>query len=110
MVANALWGGYSNGSRTTGSTEANPSGPLHYGKTLLPRVENMVVEVHHIDAHVPKNCATEEYQNNQQVYQPLGLKQLRWSWDWQRKGERVLGWWAHDTSGHQGSAATYRWT
>ncbi|GAB0210200.1 hypothetical protein GRJ2_003485800 [Grus japonensis] len=36
MVANALWGGYSSGSRATGSAEANPSGLPHCGKTLLP--------------------------------------------------------------------------
>ena len=74
--------GYSNGSRTTGSTEANPSGPLHYGKTLLPRVENMVVKVHHIDAHVPKNCATEEYQNNQQVDRAARIEVAQVDLDW----------------------------
>jgi len=36
MVANALWGGYSSGRRTTGSAEANPSGLPHCGKILLP--------------------------------------------------------------------------
>ncbi|GAB0206911.1 ribonuclease H-like [Grus japonensis] len=36
MVANALWGWFSNGSRATGSAEANPSGLPNYGKRLLP--------------------------------------------------------------------------
>lgn len=39
---------YRSGSRTTGSEEANPSGLLHYGKTLLLGVENMVVKLHHV--------------------------------------------------------------
>ncbi|GAB0181790.1 hypothetical protein GRJ2_000644300 [Grus japonensis] len=29
--------------------------------------------------------------------------------DWQRKGELFIARWAHDTSGHQGRDATYRW-
>ena len=29
--------------------------------------------------------------------------------DWQHKGELFIARWAHDTSGHQGRDATYRW-
>jgi len=29
--------------------------------------------------------------------------------DWQHKGELFISQWAHDTSGHQGRDATYRW-
>ncbi|KAK4817362.1 hypothetical protein QYF61_011109 [Mycteria americana] len=75
-------GGCSNRSRATGSAE----------------VENLVVKVCHVDAHVPKSCATEEHQNNQQV-----------DLDWQHKGELFIAQWAHDPSGHQGRDATYRW-
>jgi len=36
MVASDLWDGYSNGSRATGSAEANLSRLPHCGKILLP--------------------------------------------------------------------------
>ena len=29
--------------------------------------------------------------------------------DWQCKDELFVAWWAHDTSSHQGTDATYRW-
>ena len=29
--------------------------------------------------------------------------------DWQHKGELFMAQWAHGTSGHQGTDATYRW-
>ena len=29
--------------------------------------------------------------------------------DWQHKGEQFMAPWAHDSSGHQGRDATYRW-
>jgi len=29
--------------------------------------------------------------------------------DWQHKGELFLAWWTHETSGHQGRYATYKW-
>ena len=30
-------------------------------------------------------------------------------WDWQNKGELFLDRWAHETLGHQGRDATYKW-
>ncbi|KAK4806863.1 hypothetical protein QYF61_012584 [Mycteria americana] len=71
--------------------------------------ENLVVKVHHIDAHVPKSQATEEHQNNQQVDQAAKIEVAQVDLDWQHKGELFIARWAHDTSGHQGKDATYRW-
>ncbi|KAK4832245.1 hypothetical protein QYF61_021170 [Mycteria americana] len=76
---------------------------------IAARVENLVVKVHHVDAHVPKSRATEEHQNNQQVDQAAETEVAQVDLDWQRKGELFIAWWAHDTSGHQGRDATYRW-
>ncbi|GAB0210190.1 hypothetical protein GRJ2_003484800 [Grus japonensis] len=80
MVANALWG-----------------------------LEKLVVKVRHVDAHIPKSQATEEHQNNQQVDQAAKIEVAQVDLDWQRKGELFIARWAHDTSGHQGRDATYRW-
>ncbi|KAK4806844.1 LOW QUALITY PROTEIN: hypothetical protein QYF61_012565 [Mycteria americana] len=109
MLTHGWWqmpcgGGYSNGSRTIDSTEANSSGLQHCGK-----VENLVVKVRHADAHVPKSQATEEHQNNQQVDQAAKIEVAQVDLDWQHKGELFIARWAHDTSGHQGRDATYRW-
>ncbi|GAB0208621.1 hypothetical protein GRJ2_003327800 [Grus japonensis] len=62
------------------------------------------------NAHVPKSRATaEEHQNNQQVDQAAKIEVAQVDLDWQRKGELFIARWAHDTSGHQGRDATYRW-
>ncbi|KAK4806905.1 hypothetical protein QYF61_012626 [Mycteria americana] len=73
------------------------------------QVENLVVKVHHVDAHVPKGRAIEEHQNNQQVDQAAKIEVAQVDLDWQHKGELFIALWAHDTSGHLGRDATYRW-
>ncbi|GAB0207093.1 hypothetical protein GRJ2_003174900 [Grus japonensis] len=76
---------------------------------IAARLEKLVVKVRHVDAHIPKNLATEDHQNNQQVDQAAKIEVAQVDLDWQRKGELFISWWAHDTSGHQGRDATYRW-
>ena len=76
---------------------------------IAARLENLVVKVRHVDAHVPKSRATEEHQNNQQVDKAARIEVAQVDLDWQHKGELFLARWAHDTSGHQGRDATYRW-
>ncbi|KAK4828480.1 hypothetical protein QYF61_026705, partial [Mycteria americana] len=71
--------------------------------------DQLVVKLHHVDAHVPKSRATEELQNNQQVDQAAKIEAAQVHLDWQHKGELFIAQWAHDTSGHQGRDATYRW-
>jgi len=66
----------------------------------------MVVKVRHIGAHVPKSCATEEHQNNQQMDQATRIEVAQV--DWQNKRELFLAQWAHCTSGDQERDATYR--
>jgi len=69
----------------------------------------MVVKVCHVDAHVPKRRAIEEQQNNHQVDRAAKIKVAQTDLDWQQKGELFLAQWAHETSGHQGRDATYKW-
>ncbi|GAB0206876.1 hypothetical protein GRJ2_003153200 [Grus japonensis] len=76
---------------------------------IAARLEKLVVKVHHVDAHVPKSRATEEHQNNQQVDQAAKIEVAQVDLDWQCKGELFIAEQAHDTSGHQGRDATYRW-
>lgn len=98
--------GYSNASTTTGSATANLSGLLHCRRIL---VENIVVKVWYVGALIPKSCAPEEHQNNQQVDQTAKIEMGKVDLDWQHKGELFLILWTHDTSGHKGGDATYRW-
>lgn len=69
----------------------------------------MVVKGHHVDAHVPKSRATEEQKNNHQVDRAPRIEVAQIDLDCQNKGELFLAWWAHETSGHQGRDATYKW-
>lgn len=50
-------------------------------------LENLVVKVCHVDAHVPMSQSTEERQNNQQVHQAAKVKLSQVDLDWQRKGQ-----------------------
>ena len=68
----------------------------------------MVVEVCHVDAHVPKSQATEEQQNNHQVDRAAKIEVAQINLDWQHKSELFLARWAHDTLGHQWRDATYK--
>ncbi|GAB0207918.1 hypothetical protein GRJ2_003257500 [Grus japonensis] len=76
-----------------------------WSPTHAARLEKLVVKVPHVDAHVPKSRAAEEHQNNQAAKIEVAQVDL----DWQPKGELFIARWAHDTSGHQGRDATYRW-
>ncbi|GAB0207771.1 hypothetical protein GRJ2_003242800 [Grus japonensis] len=76
---------------------------------IAARVENIALKVHHVDAHVPKSRATEEHQNNEQVDKAAKIEVAQVDLDWERKGELFVARWAHETSGHLGRDATYRW-
>ena len=69
----------------------------------------MVVKVCHVDAHVPKNRATEEQQNNHQVDRAAKIEVAQIDLDWQNKSELFLARWTHETLGHQGRDAPYKW-
>ncbi|GAB0203747.1 hypothetical protein GRJ2_002840300 [Grus japonensis] len=72
-------------------------------------VENMAVKVRHVDAHMPKSSATEEHRNNEQVDKAAKTEVAQVDLDWEHKGELFVARWAHETSGHLGRDATYRW-
>ncbi|KAK4820989.1 hypothetical protein QYF61_009455 [Mycteria americana] len=76
---------------------------------IAAQVEKLVVKVRHIDAHVPQSWATEEHQNNRQMDQAAKIEVVQVGLDWQQKGQLFIAWWAHDTSRHQGTDATYIW-
>ncbi|KAK4828801.1 hypothetical protein QYF61_000858 [Mycteria americana] len=80
-----------------------------WAATYAAHVENLVVKVHHVDAHVPNSRATEEHQNNQQVDQAAKIEVAQVGLDWQHKGELFIAWWAHDSSVHQGRDAADTW-
>ncbi|KAK4825458.1 LOW QUALITY PROTEIN: hypothetical protein QYF61_027613 [Mycteria americana] len=109
MVANALWGWLQQGKQSNWQRRGKPIWAAALWQDIAARVENLVVKVHHVDAHVPKRRATEEHQNNQQVRQAAQIEVAQVDLDWQHKGELFIAQWAHDTSGHQGRDVTYRW-
>lgn len=109
MVANALWGWLQQWKQNNWQRRGKPIWAAALWQDIAARVENLAVKVRHVDAHVPKNRATEEHQNNQQVDQAAKIEVAQVDLDWQHKGELFVARWAHDTSGHQGRDATYRW-
>ncbi|GAB0209571.1 hypothetical protein GRJ2_003422800 [Grus japonensis] len=109
MVANALWGRLQQWKRNNWQRRGKPFWAAPLWQDIAAQLENLIVKVHHIDAHIPKSRATEEHQNNQQVDQAAKIEAVEVDLDWQRKGELFIARWAHDTSGLQGRDATYRW-
>ncbi|KAK4828648.1 hypothetical protein QYF61_000296 [Mycteria americana] len=107
MMANALWGWLQQWKQSNWQGRGKPIWAAALWQDIAAWVENLVVKVHHVDAHVPKSQATEEYQNNQQVDQAAKIEVAQVDLDWQHKGELFIAQWAHDTSGHQGRDATY---
>ncbi|GAB0190200.1 hypothetical protein GRJ2_001485300 [Grus japonensis] len=67
MVANALWGWLHQWKKTSWQRRGKPIWAAALWQDITARVENMAVKVRHVDAYVPKSCATEEHQNNEQV-------------------------------------------
>jgi len=78
-------------------------------KEIATQVEKLIVKVHHMDFHFPTSQASEEHQSNQQEDQTAKIEVAQVDPVWQQKGELLIAQWVHDTSGHQGKDATYRW-
>ncbi|XP_048786341.1 uncharacterized protein LOC125686417 isoform X3 [Lagopus muta] len=109
MVANALWGWLQQWEQNNWQRRCKPIWAAELWKDIAARIKNMIVKVRHVDAHVPKSRATEEQQNNHQVDRAARIEVAQIDLDWQNKGELFLARWAHETSGHQGRDATYKW-
>ncbi|RMC22467.1 hypothetical protein DUI87_00781 [Hirundo rustica rustica] len=109
MVANALWGRLKRWKEDNWQCGGKPIWAAEEWKDIATRVERLLVKVHHIDAHIPKNRATEEHRNNEQVDRAVKIEVSKIDLDWEHKGELFLARWAHDASGHQGRDATYKW-
>ncbi|KAK4807038.1 hypothetical protein QYF61_018379 [Mycteria americana] len=76
---------------------------------ITARVENVALKVRHVDAHIPKSRPTEEHRNNEQVDKAVKTEVAQVDLDWDRKRELFVARWAHETLGHLGGDATYRW-
>uniref|UniRef100_A0A803YFQ3 Uncharacterized protein n=1 Tax=Meleagris gallopavo TaxID=9103 RepID=A0A803YFQ3_MELGA len=109
MVANALRGWLQQWEQNNWQRKGKPIWAADLWKDIAARIKDMVIKVRHVDAHVPKNRATEEQQNNHQVDRAARIEVAQIDLDWQNKGELFLARWAHETSGHQGRDATYKW-
>lgn len=69
MVANAAWGWLQQWKQSNWQCRGKPIWAAPWWQNIAAQLENLVVKACHIDVHVPKNRATEEDQNNQQVRQ-----------------------------------------
>ena len=90
MVANALWGWLQQWEQNNWQWRGKPIWSAELWKDIAARIKNMVVKVRHVDAHVPKNRATEEQQNNHQVDRAAKIEVAQIDLDWQNKGELFL--------------------
>ncbi|KAJ7412762.1 hypothetical protein BTVI_45350 [Pitangus sulphuratus] len=109
MVANALWGWLDRWKKANWKHKGKPIWVPDIWQDIATRVEKLIVRVRHVDAHVPKFRANEEHRNNEQADRASQVEVSQVDLDWQHKGELFLVRWAHDTAGHQGRDATYRW-
>uniref|UniRef100_A0A663E8Z5 RNase H type-1 domain-containing protein n=1 Tax=Aquila chrysaetos chrysaetos TaxID=223781 RepID=A0A663E8Z5_AQUCH len=87
MVANALWGCLQQWKKTSWQHRGKPIWAAALWQDITAWVENMVLKVHHVDAHMPKSHATEEHQNNEQVDKAAKIEVAQVDLDWERKGE-----------------------
>ena len=104
-----LWGRLQQWEQNNWQWRGKPVWVAELWKDIAARIKNVVVKVCHVDAHVPRSRATEEQQNNHQVDRAAKTEVAQRNLDWQNKGELFLARWAHETSGHQGRDATYKW-
>ena len=109
MVANALRGWLQQWKKTNWQCRGKPMWAAALWQDIAARVENIALKVRHVDAHMPKSHATEEHQNNEQVDKAAKMEVSQVDLDWECKGELFVAQWAHETSGHLGRDATYRW-
>ena len=109
MVANALWGWLQQWKKNNWQRRGKPIWAAPLWQDIAARLEKLIVKVRHVYTQVPKSQPTEEYQNNHQVDHGAKIEVAQVKMDWQHKGELFIARWAHDTLGHQGRDATYRW-
>uniref|UniRef100_A0A8B9ZLB8 Uncharacterized protein n=1 Tax=Anas platyrhynchos TaxID=8839 RepID=A0A8B9ZLB8_ANAPL len=109
MVANALWGWLQQWKESNWQCRGKPIWAATLWQDIAAWVENLDVKVRHVDAHMPKSRATVEHRNNKEVDRALKIEVAQVDLDWERKGELFVARWAHETSGHLGRDATYRW-
>ena len=64
MVANVLWGWLQQWKQTNWQCRGKPFRAAELWEGIAVRMENLVVKVRHVDAHLPKSRATEEHHNN----------------------------------------------
>ena len=59
-VANVLWGWLQQWEQSNWQLRGKPIWAAELWKDIVAQTKNMVVKVHHVDAHMSKSWATEE--------------------------------------------------
>ena len=82
MSVNVLWGWLQQWEQNNWQQRGKPILAAELWKEIAAQTKDMVVKVHHLDAHVPKSRATEEQQNNHQVDQAARTEVAQIDLDW----------------------------
>jgi len=94
MVANALWGWLQQWKKNNWQRRGKPTWGSPLWQYIAARLEQLVVIVCHVDAHVPKSRATEEHHNNHQVDEAAKIEVVQVDLHWQHEGELFIARWA----------------
>ncbi|KAK4810818.1 hypothetical protein QYF61_008790 [Mycteria americana] len=89
MVANALWGWLQQWKQNNWQRRGKPIWAAALWQGIAACVENITLKVQHIDAHMPKNCATEEHKNNEQVEKTVKIEVAQVDLDWECTGNSM---------------------
>ena len=80
VMASALWMWLQQWKQNNWQRKGKRIWAAEVWQDIAARVENLVVKVRHVDAHIPKSRATDEHQHNQQADQAARSRWLRWTW------------------------------
>ncbi|KAM9600007.1 ribonuclease H-like [Morphnus guianensis] len=109
MVVNALWGWLQQWKKSNCQRRGKPIWAAALWQDSAARVGNITLKVCQVDAQMPKSCPAEEHGNNEQVDKTVKIEVAQVDLDWEHKVELFVARWAHETWGHLGRDATYRW-
>ena len=73
-MASALWRWLQQWKQNNWQRKGRPIRAAEVWQDIAARVENLVVKVCHVDAHIPKSWATDEHQHNQQADQAAKIE------------------------------------
>ncbi|KAJ7406323.1 hypothetical protein BTVI_65864 [Pitangus sulphuratus] len=90
MVTNALCGWLDRWKKANWKHRRKPIWASDIWQDISTQVEKLIVRIRYVDAHVPKNRASEEHCKNEQADRTAQVEVSQVDLDWQHKGEFFL--------------------